>query len=201
MRSKITIMNQALAASGQANKELTEGQASPEFTLMEKFYDEIVGAAMEVENIYFGRARVTLTNRDTGDFGFDDKWDLPGDYLNVLEVFVSDYPTQDWERVENSIYINASANVTAEVIQRGAESSWSSLFTLGVIGRLESLLRKGINEELEEAFAVDEAADFTLQKAGTHSSKQTGDRRPYKEGFLMRSRRHGRQGYRKRGFK
>ncbi len=197
-RSKLTIMNMALAASGQPGKEITEASTGPEFALMERWYPDVVAECFEDEPFYFGKERVSLTNRSAGDFGYVDKWLLPTNVLQITRVFVNDYDTEDWQRDDEYLYIDASSGVDMEYIVSGAEHRWSATFAIAVARKLEALLRHGINEEFEEAEMVMRNAGFGLVKAGIHSSKQHRPRRPFRKGFLMRSRTHGPLRYRSR---
>ena len=201
MRSKLTVMNQALSASGQPGKEITEASNDPEFALMERHYNEIVAEAFEAGVFHFGKVRYAATTRSAGDFGFDDAWLLPEDVLHITQVFVNERDIEDWERNGQYLYIDATEKVVVEYIGTNKESTWSPSFTKGIVGRLEALLRRSINEEFEEAANTDQAASFQLQMAGTQSSKQRGPRRAFRKGFLMRSRTHGSQRFRRRGEK
>jgi len=199
MRSKITIMNQALSLAGQAGEEVTEGSTGPEFALMNRWYPEVVGEAFESGIYNFGRDRITLTTSSTGDFGFDRRWRLPDDILHVLRAFVSDYETQDWEHDGEYLYIDATANVVIEYIRKNSEQRWSATFANGIAKKLASLLSVGINEEFEEGDAHDGMADRALMKAGILSAKQRGPRRAFRRGYLVKSRSYGPRRYRRRG--
>lgn len=192
-------MNMALGASGQPGKEVTEASTGPEFALMERWYPEIVGEVFEDGDLHFGKERVTLTTRSAGDFGFDDAWLLPENILHIIQVFVSEYDTEDWERNGDYLYIDAATSVSVEYIKAGQENKWSSKATIAVVRKLEALLRRSINEEYEEGRDTEQAANFLAQMAGTHSSKQRGKRRSHQKGFLMRSRTRGPQRFRRRG--
>ena len=194
-------MNQALSASGQPGKEITEASTGPEFALMDRWYDEIVRDAFESGDFHFGKTRLDLTTRSAGDFGFDDAWLLPNDILHIIKVFVNKYDTEDWERNGKYLYINASSLVAVEYVKSGQEDRWTAAFAKGIVGELEALLRRSINEEYEEGRDTAQMAKFQLQIAGTQSSKQRGQRRPFRKGFLMKSRSHGRQRFRRRGEK
>ncbi len=198
-RSKLTLYNMALSASGQAGKEVTEASVGPEFALLERWYPEIVGAAFEEGDFHFGKQMFTPTTRSAGDFNFDDAWLLPDDVLHIIEVRVNKYDTEDWEWNGQHLYIDASSGVTVEYIKAGAEHLWSSKAAIAIAGKLEALLRRSINEEYEEGRDTDQAANFQMQMAGTQSSKQRGKRRGFQKGFLLRSRTWGRQRFRRRG--
>lgn len=199
MHSKLTIMNMALSASGQPGKEVTEASTGPEYALMDRWYPDIVGAVFEDGDFHFGKERYTLTNRSAGDFGFDDKWLLPSNVLHIIEVFVDAYPTEDWEWNGDYLYIDANTGVVIEYVVANQEAKWSSKARIAVATKLEALLRRSVNEEYEESRDTDQMANFLIQMAGTHSSKQRGPRRGFRKGFLMKSRTHGPQRFRRRG--
>lgn len=198
-RSKISIFNAALRRAGE-NKDLVDGDTAPEFGVLERNYPEIVGEAFEATRLDFGKVRAPLTTRSTGDFGFDHKYLLPTDFLAVLRVEVDELdPAGDWEINGTYLYIDDSDGIEIEYVRRGSESSWSSTFANGVIHKLAALIKEAVHEEPEEAERLDRMGETKLTKAGILASKQRADRRPYKAGFLMRSRRHGRRSYRVRG--
>ncbi len=203
MRSKITIMNMALALSGQPGKEITEGSTGPEFTILDRWYDEVVGEAFEEGDYNFGTVKVSLTTRSAGDFGFDDKWLLPADVLHIKHAYItsgtSDFERDDWESDGTYLYINATANVSIEYVKAGQEHTWSNKFARGIALMLASILKEGLNEEYEEARDTEDRAMEALSKAGALASAQRGPRRPFREGFLIRSRRYGKQRFRYRG--
>lgn len=198
-RSKLTIMNMALSASGQPGKEVTAASTGPEYALMDRWYPEIVGEVFEEGDFHFGKTRVALTTPGTANFGFDYAWLLPSDVLHIIQVFVSDYDTEDWEQNDRYLYIDAESSVEVEYVKAGQEDKWSSKLAMAVARKLEALVRRSINEEYEEARDTEQAANFLVQMAGTHSSKQRGKRRGFQKGFLMRSRTHGPQRFRRRG--
>lgn len=199
MRSRLTIMNMALSASGQPGKEVTEASTGPEYALMDRWYAEIVASVFEDGDFHFGKRRYTLTTRSAGDFGFDDAWLLPSDVLHIIEVYVSGYATEDWERNGDYLYIDAESGVAIEYIVAGQEDKWTAKAAIAVATALEALLRRSVNEEYEEARDTEQRANFLAQIAGTHSSKQRGRRRGFQKGFLLRSRTRGPQRFRRRG--
>ncbi len=197
-RSKITLFNAAMAKAGHS-KQLIEGDTAPAFFVLDTNYPEIVGEAFESSRLHFGKIRAPLTTRSGGDFGFDYRYLLPGDFLSVIRVEVDEVQPRDWEINGEYLYLDASTGVVIEYIRQGAESMWSATFANAIIHLLAALIKESVNEEVEEAQALETTGENKLMKAGILSSKQRQDRRPYKEGFLMRSRRRGRQGYRRRG--
>ncbi len=197
-RSKITLFNAAMAKAGHS-KQLIEGDTAPAFFVLDTNYPEIVGEAFESSRLHFGKIRAPLTTRSEGDFGFDYRYLLPDDFLSVIRVEVDGVQPRDWEINGEYLYLDASTGVVIEYIRQGAESMWSATFANAIIHLLTALIKESVNEEIEEAQALETTGENKLMKAGILSSKQRQDRRHYKEGFLMRSRRHGRQGYRRRG--
>lgn len=197
-RSKITLFNAAMAKAGHS-RQLIEGDTAPAFFVLDTNYPEIVGEAFESSRLHFGKIRATLTTRSDGDFGFDNRYLLPNDFLSAIRVEVDDALPRDWEINGDHLYLHAETGVVLEYIRQGAESMWSSTFANAIIYLLAALIKESVNEEVEEAQALETAGENKLMKAGILSSKQRKDRRPYKEGFLMRSRRRGQQRYRNRG--
>lgn len=197
-RSKITLFNAAMAKAGHS-RQLVEGDTAPAFFVLDSNYPEIVGEAFESSRLHFGKVRASLTTRSAGDFGFDNRYLLPEDFLSVIRVEVDETPPRDWEINGDHLYLDAEAGVVVEYIRQGNESAWSATFANAIIHLLAALIKEAVNEEVEEAQALESMGENKLLKAGILSSKQRKDRRPYREGFLMRSRHRGRQGYRNRG--
>ena len=197
-RSKITLFNAAMGKAG-FSKQLVEGDTAPVFFVLDSNYPEIVGEAFESSRLHFGKVRASLTTRSAGDFGFDNRYLLPSDFLSVIRVEVDETPPRDWEINGAHLYLDAETGVVLEYIRQGAESMWSSTFANAIIHLLAALIKESVEEEVEEAQRLESIGENKLMKAGILSSKQRGDRRPYKEGFLMRSRRRGKQRYRARG--
>lgn len=197
-RSKITLFNAAMHKAGHA-KQLIDGDTAPAFLVLDSNYPEIVGEAFESSRVDFGKVRASLTTRSAGDFGFDFKYLLPADFLSAIRVEVNEVEPRDWEINGNHLYVDGESGVLIEYIRQGSESMWSATFANAIIHLLAALIKEAVNEEVEEAQALEQAGEFKLTKAGILSSKQHGRRRPYREGFLMRSRRLGQQRYRRRG--
>lgn len=197
-RSKITLFNAAMAKAGHS-KQLVEGDTNPAFRVLDANYAEIVGEAFETSRLHFGKVRASLTTRSAGDFGFDNKYLLPADFLSAITVEVDETIPRDWEINGNHLYLDADTGVVIEYIRQGNETAWSSTFANAIIFLLASLIKEAVNEEVEEAQALGQQGENKLLKADIYSSKQRKDRRPYKEGFLMRSRRRGQHRYRNRG--
>ncbi len=197
-RSKITLFNAAMARTG-FSKQLVEGDTAPVFFVLDSNYPEIVGEAFESSRLHFGKARASLTTRSDGDFGFDYRYLLPSDFLSAIRVEVDETLPRDWEINGEYLYLDAETGVILEYIRQGAESMWSSTFANAIIHLLAALIKESVEEEVEEAQRLEGIGENKLMKAGILSSKQRKDRRPYKEGFLMRSRRRGKQRYRNRG--
>lgn len=194
----MTLFNAAMARAG-LSKQLVEGDTAPVFFVLDSNYPEIVGEAFESSRLHFGKVRASLTTRTDGDFGFDYRYLLPSDFLSAIRVEVDEALPRDWEINGDYLYLDAETGVVLEYIRQGAESMWSSTFANGIIHLLAALIKESVEEEVEEAQRLEGIGENKLMKAGILSSKQRKDRRPYKEGFLMRSRRRGKQRYRSRG--
>ena len=196
IRSKITVFNAALLRTG--NNTVVEGDGSFIWQALEANYDEIVREAFEDQEFPFGKARIELTSRSDGDFGYDDAFVMPSDAIHVSDVFLGEYRASDlqesWEvkSETNELLINASARVVEiEFIKVGLENTWSAKFTRGIQRRLEAVI-KDVIEEVEEASALDAEADFAFLKAGVKASKNRSRERVRKGGRLVRAHRGSR---------
>ena len=197
VRSKTTIFNAALLRCGRS--DTTEGEGSDLWRAMEANYDEIVRAAFEDGDgaFPFGRVRRTLTGRSAGDFGFDDSFALPSDAIHIIEVYLNDCAASDlqepWEvdGQNQTLLINANnRTVSVSAVKEGLEHTWSASFAKAVQRRLEAVI-KDVEEEMDEAMAKDQEADFMLLKAGVKGNKNRSGRRVWKRGSgrLSRARR------------
>lgn len=173
VRSKDTIFNAAALRCGLNSSD------SAIWESMEANYDEIVRAAFEdgAESLPFGRARIELTSRQVGDFGFDDMFVMPNDVIHVSEVFLDDVPAANmllpWQidASRNALLVDASSKrVEIEYIRQGQESTWSANFALGVQRRLEAVI-KSVLEEVQEEVQRDQDGDLFFLKAGVKGSK------------------------------
>lgn len=194
VRSKTTIFNAALLRTGHE-----ETQSGGMWRAMEANYDEIVRQCFEDgDGAYpFGRARVTLTSRSDGTFGYDDAYQMPNDVIHVREVFVDKYSASDlllpWDVDASSGKLLLNANkrtVEIEYIREGDEHTWSANFALAVQRRLEAVI-KDVMEEFEESSAKEQEADFFVLKAGVKAGKNRSQRNVWKRGGgrLIRARR------------
>lgn len=196
VRSKTTIFNAALLRTGHE-----ETQSGGMWRAMEANYDEIVRQCFEDGdgNFQFGKARVTLTSRSDGAFGYDDAYQMPNDVIHVREVFIGGVSASDllapWDVDASSgrLLLNAGeAVVEIEYVREGLEHTWSANFALSVQRRLEAVI-KDVMEEFEESSAKEQEADFFALKAGVKASKNRSQRSVWKRGGgrLMRARRGG----------
>lgn len=194
VRSKTTIMNAALLRCGRE-----ETQSGGIWRAMEANYDEIVRQCFEDgDGVYpFGKARVTLTSRSEGTFGYDDAYKLPNDVIHVREVFVDTYSASDlllpWDvdATAGQLLLNADGRtVEVEYVREGLEHTWSANFALAVQRRLEAVIKDAM-EEFEESAAKEQEADFLVLKAGVKGSKNRSQRKVWKRGGgrLIRARR------------
>lgn len=198
-RSKITIFNMAIARSGQ-DKTVVEGDQAPEFTVLERNYDEIVGEAFETANFHFGKATVDLTNREDSEFDFDDRYLLPSNILHIQKVRIDGKETTlDWERIGNYIHIDYAEGITLDYFKKGAEAQWSHSFTNAIVEQLTGILRKAINEEYEEGENDFKNGFYGVQIADSRANREHKARRPFRMSKTMRSRRYGRQRFYTRG--
>lgn len=189
VRSKLTIYNAALTRTG--NRPVTEGDGSDIWNALEANYDEIVRAAFEGQEYPFGRARVTLTARADGDFGYEDAFTLPNDVIHVHDVFIDDisadniHTNWDIDGENNRLLISArNREVEVEYLKRGLEHTWSGQFALGIQRKLEAVI-KDVLEEFEESSAKDSDADFQLLNAGRKASNNRSERKFRKGGRLI----------------
>lgn len=194
VRSKTTIFNAALLRTGHE-----ETQSGGMWRAMEANYDEIVRQCFEDgDGVYpFGKARVTLTSRSDGTFGYDDAFTMPNDAIHVREVFLDTHSASDllapWDvdASQGKLLVNANERtVEIEYIREGLEHTWSANFALAVQRRLEAVI-KDVMEEAEESAAKEQEADFFVLKAGVKGSKNRSQRNVWKRGGgrLMRARR------------
>lgn len=189
MRSRTTIFNAALLKTG--NDPTSEGEGTFIWQVLEANYDDIVRAAFEDKEFPFGKARVTLTSRADGDFGYDDAYTMPSDVIHVQDVYLNEYRAEDlnesWEinSETNELMINAGTRtVEIEYIKVGLEHTWSAKFALSIQRSLEALI-KDVQEEVEESQALQNEADWRLMKAEVKASKNKSDRRVRKGGRLI----------------
>lgn len=171
-RSKQTIFNAALLRTG--NTETTTGKV---YRAMEANYDEIVRLCFEDGGgaFPFGRARVALTSRSAGEYGFEDSYALPDELIQIIDVFINDIAAADlrvpWETSDGKLHIDAnSGTIEIEYLRANQEASWSPSFATAVQRRLEAVI-KDVEEETGEAAAKDQDADFLALKAGVKGSK------------------------------
>lgn len=185
VRSKETLFNAAIYNTG-----LRPADQTGVWEAMEANYDEIVRAAFEEADasLPFGKARVTLTSRSDGTFGYDDAYQIPNDVLDVMEVYFATSAAADilepWEidGINRKILLNASGRaIEIEYVKEGDEAKWSSNFALGVQRRLEAVI-KNVLEETEEAAMKEQEADMYFMKAGVKGSKQRSKGRVWKRG-------------------
>lgn len=197
VRSKTSIFNAAmLRVGGQA---ATEGEGGSLWTALDANYPEIVRECFESGDgtFSFGRKRRELTSRQEGDFGYDDKYQLPTDAVHILEIYLSDVSCarllEPWEidGETNSLVVNARGRkVEVEYVAEGLEHTWSAGFALAIQRRLEAVI-KDVLEEFGESNSKDQDADFHLMKASITDAKNRSARRvwPKDQGRLVRARR------------
>jgi hypothetical protein len=191
VRSKITLFNSALTRTG--NSTVVEGDGSFIWQALEANYEEIVRAAFEGQEFPFGKARVTLTSRATGRFGYDDAYTMPVNVIHVTQVWLDNKLAsnleESWEvdGETNELMVNSKGRtVEVEYIKVGMESSWSAKFALAIQRRLEAVIRD-VEEETEESAAKDTEADYQLLSAGIKASKNRSRERVRKGGRLIRA--------------
>lgn len=196
VRSKTTIFNAALTRCGR--NEGSEGSGRGLWRALELNYSEIVRAAFEDgAGVYpFGRARVALTSRSEGDFGYDDAFAMPDDVIHVIEVFINERSASDllksWELKTDtdSLLVDADGQtVEIEYVKQGLEHTWSANFAIGVQRRLEAVIMNFL-EEPEEASLKEQEADHQFRKASVKGSKNRSKRRVWDKdrGRLVRAR-------------
>jgi hypothetical protein len=195
VRTQVTIFNAALLRTG--NYDTGEGDGGALWRALTANYDEIVRACFEEgDGVFnFGRAREVLGSRSEGTFGYDDTFQMPFEAIHVIEVFLNGKACADllehWEvdGATNSILVNAcERKVEVEYVRRGLEHTWSAGFTLAVQRRLEAVI-KDVLEDVGEAVAKDQDADYQLMKAAVKGSKNRSQRPAMKNnGRLMRAR-------------
>lgn len=196
VRSQTSIFNAALLRTG--NDPATEGEGSALWMVLEANYDEIVRACLEEGDgaFEFGRARVALTSRSAGAFGYTDAFSLPSDAIHVIEVFLDGHACadllQDWDIDGESakLVIDAGTRkVEMSYVRRGLEHTWSSTFATAVQRKLEAAIKDAL-EESGEAAAKEEEAAMQLAKAAAKGSKSRNARRVWKKagGRLLRRR-------------
>lgn len=194
VRSKTTIFNAALLRTGHE-----ETQSGGMWRAMEANYDEIVRQCFEDGdgNYPFGKARIALTSRSDGSFGFDDAYQMPSNVIHVREVYLNTYAASDllapWDvdTSDGKLLVNAENRaVEIEYVREGLEHTWSANFALAVQRRLEAVI-KDVMEEFEESAAKEQEADFFVLKAGVKGSKNRSQRNVWKRGGgrLVRARR------------
>lgn len=197
MRSKTTIFNAALLRTGHS--DTPEGDGSALWRAMDANYDEIVRSCFEDgDGVFdFGKTRRELTSRAPGTFGYDDSYYIDPEILHVTEVFLGGNSAADllepWEIAESRLLVNANERkVEIECVRQGLEYTWSAGFTLAIQRRLEAVI-KDVLEEVQEAQARDQDADFQILKAGVKASKnRSAERVANKDGGrLIRARRRG----------
>jgi hypothetical protein len=194
VRSKITLFNAALLRTG--NDPAVEGEGSFIWQALEANYDEIVRAAFEEQEFTFGKARIELTSRSEGDFGFDDAFTMPTDVIHVVDVYLNDISaaklTESWEidASKNCLLIDArKRTVEIEYIKVGLEHTWSGKFARAIQRSLEAVV-KDVLEEMQESQALENEASYHLTKAGVKSSKNRSGEKFRRGGRLVRAH-HG----------
>lgn len=194
VRSKTTIFNAALLRTG--NHSYGSGGSSGIEEALDANYDEIVREAFENTEFTFGKARVMLTSRSAGDFGFDDAFLLPADLIHVTEVYFNDYAAPDigekWEIDGSTSELMVDAkerSVAVEYLKVGLEHTWSASFARGIQRKLEAVI-KDVIEESEEAAALDNEGDFQIMKGSVKSAKNRSNNSAWKNnGRLIRAHR------------
>ena len=195
VRSKTTLFNAALLRTG--NSSTVEGDGSFVWQALEANYDEIVRDAFEGGNFPFGKARVTLTSRSDGRFGYDDAYTMPNSVIHVSEVYLDERNTSDllesWEidGETNELMINANGRVVEiNHLKVGLEHTWSGTFAKAILMKLRAVV-KDVLEETEEAMSLDSEGDFQLLRGGVKASKNRSERRVWKRhgGRLIRAHR------------
>lgn len=199
IRSKTTLFNAALLRTG--NNSVTSGSGDFIWQALEANYDEIVRSAFEDTEYPFGKARITLTGRSVGRFGYDDAYAMTSSVIHVVEVYFAERSASDlqepWEidAETNELMVNARGQVIEiEHLKVGLEHTWSATFARGIQLRLEAVI-KDVLEETEEAQAKESEADFLLLKGGVKASKNRSGQNVWKRGAsrLARARRGGRR--------
>lgn len=191
VRSKITIFNAALLRTG--NTPITEGDGSPLAQALEANYPEIVRDAFEDQEYPFGKARIELTGRGAGDFGYDDAFTFPSTVIHIFDVYLNGTRAallqESWEVKADTreLLIDArERKVEIEHIKVGLEYTWSATFARAVQKRCEAVI-KSVEEETEEAVAFDGDADFQFLRAGVKASKNRSRVRIKRGGRLVRA--------------
>ena len=195
VRSKTTLFNAALLRTG--NSSTVEGDGSFVWQALEANYDEIVRDAFEGGDFPFGKARVTLTSRSAGRYGYDDAYTMPNSVIHVVEVYLDEYKASDlleaWEidGETNELMVNANGRVVEiKHMKVGLEHTWSAAFAKGILMKLRAVV-KDVIEETDEAMNLDSEGDFQLLKGGVKASKNRSERRVWKKhgGRLVRAHR------------
>lgn len=187
------IMNAALLI--ERMDEIDTSQSLPEHRVLSKNWPMIVEAELEAGNYHFTKEEETLLTRTTGQFGFEDAYQLPQRAMFVRKVRLETTSggsrwEPDWVQDDRYVYLDSSDGVIVEYAVVPDVSFWTANFVLGIRMRLQAVILR-IKEEKSEAAQMDQMAEMQLQKARTASTKQRRAAESYKPSKIALAR-HGR---------
>lgn len=193
--SMLSIMNAALISQGM-DEIVSEGDGSVEWRLLSRNWAPIVETELETARHHFTRREDFLQNRIDGKYGYDDGYLIPLDASHVRRVWVlgSDGGRQDfdWSSDGSYIYCDQASGIYAEVTIIPDASIWTATFCLGIQQKLEAVILRAFKEEAQEAQAMNQMAEGTLQLARTNSSQQRKAQPAFRPGRIAQARFAGR---------
>jgi len=157
-----------------------------ESDVADAMYEDVTRTALTNTRWRFATKQAVLNRLSAAPTGrFDAAYQLPGDFLMVNAVTVSDFPIQ-YDIYNNRVFCNESDNaeVIADYIFRANESDWPAYFTLAVEYAMAAVFATSIARDAQLTQMMEQKAQFHMMQARRLDSQQQTTRRLYTSRFI-----------------
>lgn len=176
MTTKLDIVNRALDLMGQAPVSDIDTPYSKEEKTMARWYDATRRAVLAYHPWDFAEARYNCSRTGTPLFEYSDKYRVPNDFLELVDIYMEDYDQYysdvygdiDWSREENDILLSmVGANSISIVYTKDVTDTtkFSALFTSALELKLAANTCFSITRDLKLTAQLVSLSEDAMNKA------------------------------------
>lgn len=208
---KLSIINSALLAAA-LNPVETEDDGSPEWTVASNAYERYLPHLLKKGNWKFTTLMGELTRLGASTFpGFTDIYSKPADCVHLIAVWdtatAADIreiplgviprlgtlpPALAYRVIGNTVHCAAPAGVTGMYVGTPAEGDWPPDFVEALTLNIESVLQRGLNEDMEASQLAKKLAMVEVNDARSRGDQEEPKRVAFRSAMREARRTHRR---------
>lgn len=197
--SEVALCNRALAAIGAGNEIIYLTEDTPEAEVCRLFYSDLRDAVLRDGNWGFAikRAELNVTNAQAPAFGFDYAYQMPNDFMRMLEVYNSFnqpvYEPDMWSIEQGEFLSNDEAPIRIRYVSRVTDvTMYPQDFQEAVIYRLASEICEALENNSSLRAELVAMYEKRLLDAKHNGSIERAPNRLIYQGSVNRARYGGR---------